>query len=1093
MHAGGGGERGAMGRPGFWVSAGARTRALASRTPARDPDGLAGKRPSRRRLMRAMRVSLVTLASLELAYVVAVNGFLSTPLFEKVINGDPDTIAIHYRTGWSLVPGRIHASGLSIRGRDRRVEWLLRIDEADFTMSFLALARREFTVSRVHGAGLSFRLRQRLARPPATPEEAASLPPIDGFGPYSVRPDTAPGSDLWSDADYRLWTAHLEEITAADVRELWIDHVRFEGSAAVSGRFYLKPLRAVEVGPAVVLVHVGRVSRGASTLAEGLAGSRADLTVERFDPRTSGGGDIAHRASLDLDVHGSAPEMSALPWPLPARATLAGPLEVSTLAVVVTRGVVCHPSRLEAQAPRTTLSAGEHHVTGALSLTGEISDVDGSDRLTLRGDVARLAVAPAATIADGDVVAGYANGVVVRADARALDLARPLADLHVALSVPQVSLEALKHRADSAPGGGSLAVSVGPAHGSAELSASFAERRLSGRFTVSAATIDARSADHTASGEASAEASFGAWAWDTNRLEDARLSVLITQLALARAGVSHASSARVLRLRADAHVTEAELGPPLRKLAVSVAIHEGALVVRDLPIASRARGSASQLELQGLSAAGHLVVREAAARGAFELRAKQARLASRGLSVTGEVSANARAHAGGRASGPLVIESATIDARGVAVRRRGESAAVKPAIAASRISVSGRSARFALADPWATLTLEGAVVDAHVNDASVLHSLASRSRALALASEGGRFSGEVLLDVDDHVARGRLLARAKGLAIVASPVVMAADVDLSASVARWDMRHKTLTDAASHVVARGIKGRVLPHTAWDFGADRVELWARAANVDLARPTWRDGEGRLVIDHATLPDASALQALMRPQAILDIESGRARLSADVSLSAAKSTADGWAELEIDGASLWFHEVHLAGDLRALARVRGFDSASRSLDLSGSEVSMSDVSVKNASTNATGWRGHASLAGATLQIAPTVIDAAVTLDARDANPILAALFRRSLSPFVASMTTMPELHATTRLTVGSERLALQGLVARGGDLDLRGGYVARGGHRHAAFVATKGAFSVGVWAADSGPARLRFFSLDRWLREQSGIATRLWESK
>ena len=129
--------------------------------------------------------------SLWALYAVAMNVFLKTSLFDKVLNGDPDTIAIHYSSGWSAIPGRIHARDLSIRGRDSNVEWILKLDEADFDMSFVALFERRFHVRRVHGAGISFRVRQRLDAPPSTPEQIADaqdLAPIDGLPPWSLPP-----------------------------------------------------------------------------------------------------------------------------------------------------------------------------------------------------------------------------------------------------------------------------------------------------------------------------------------------------------------------------------------------------------------------------------------------------------------------------------------------------------------------------------------------------------------------------------------------------------------------------------------------------------------------------------------------------------------------------------------------------------------------------------------------------------------------------------------------------------------------------------------------------------------------------------------
>jgi hypothetical protein len=258
-----------------------------------------------------LRWAIQALAALAVLYVVGTNIFLSTSLFGKVIDAEPDTIDIHYRSGWSVVPGRIHAKDLSIRGRDSHVDWILRLEDAEFDISFVALANKRFDVSRVRGTGISFRVRRRLDAPPTAPDQGADLPPIEGVGAYSGRPHHPPSPDVWSDADYHLWTAHLEQVHAEDVREVWIDRVRFEGSARMTGRFYFKPLRLVDVGPAHVDVRNGRVLAGAAVLVDTLDGSSADVTA-RFDPRTA---DVLHHVSLGL-----APTPGVRASPIPSSA-----------------------------------------------------------------------------------------------------------------------------------------------------------------------------------------------------------------------------------------------------------------------------------------------------------------------------------------------------------------------------------------------------------------------------------------------------------------------------------------------------------------------------------------------------------------------------------------------------------------------------------------------------------------------------------------------------------------------------------------------------------------------------------------------------
>ena len=174
---------------------------------------------------------------------------MSTALFDMVVNADPKTLDIHFDRGWSVRPGRIHATNLSIRNRDGSYEWILHIREVQFNISFLALIKQRFQVSNVHGVGGSFRMRSRLDPSQVTPERLAGIPPIDGFPAVPIRPFQQCAVNEWDDARYHLWTVQLEDVHADAVREIWFDRYRLDGETSATGRFYLKPVRAVEVGP----------------------------------------------------------------------------------------------------------------------------------------------------------------------------------------------------------------------------------------------------------------------------------------------------------------------------------------------------------------------------------------------------------------------------------------------------------------------------------------------------------------------------------------------------------------------------------------------------------------------------------------------------------------------------------------------------------------------------------------------------------------------------------------------------------------------------------------------------------------------------
>jgi hypothetical protein len=243
-------------------------------------------------------------------YLVAMNIFLRTKLFRKVINFSPEDMRVEYASAYTLFPGRIHVDGLHIRGSDSMVEWMLVLDHCDFRFWPLDLLRRRFHASHVRGDGLSFRLRLRLKEEDATAHVLQALPPVPGFSdpPYLlIGPPKAPITD----AAYNLVSIQLDDVVADHVREIWTQTVRFTGEMRVTGRWLFRPLRWLEVGPASVDVHALNVWYGDHPLATNLHG-KIDVTLHPFDVRVPEGLEILEHLSARPELQGSVNIASAL-------------------------------------------------------------------------------------------------------------------------------------------------------------------------------------------------------------------------------------------------------------------------------------------------------------------------------------------------------------------------------------------------------------------------------------------------------------------------------------------------------------------------------------------------------------------------------------------------------------------------------------------------------------------------------------------------------------------------------------------------------------------------------------------------------------
>ena len=236
-----------------------------------------------------------------LLYLIGMNVFIRTRLFRDAISFDPDSFLLDYTSAYSVLPGRIHVDGLTIRGRDTAVEWVLTLDRCDFRVSFAALLHRRFHARHVRGDGLTLRARRRVDE--VTPSVAA-LPPVPGFRDPPLT-DVGPPEAPLTDENYRLWGVELDDVVAEHVREIWIDATRYAGDITVRGRWVFQPLRALEVGPAVVDLRSVIVSYGlVETWGSELEGS-IKLTLHPLDLRQAQGADFIDHATADADARGT--------------------------------------------------------------------------------------------------------------------------------------------------------------------------------------------------------------------------------------------------------------------------------------------------------------------------------------------------------------------------------------------------------------------------------------------------------------------------------------------------------------------------------------------------------------------------------------------------------------------------------------------------------------------------------------------------------------------------------------------------------------------------------------------------------------------
>jgi hypothetical protein len=268
-------------------------------------------RGPRSRLWRKIAaIALGAVACLTVAYLLVANVLLRTRLLRNAIStpfavsNTSSGLLFDYRSAYSVLPGRVHLEGVSIRGRDRTVEWRLTLDRAEVDVSLLALVHRTFRATRLRASGFTMRARFRLTSADATPSVVAALPPITGFTDPPLL-EIGPEPPPLTEADYNLWTLDFPDVDVAGVRELWIHTLRAKGDTRARGRWFFRPQRWLDVGPARVDVNGVDVFYGKEPLARTVTGSFG-ASVHPFDVQRVSGSALFDRISYDGRLRGRA-------------------------------------------------------------------------------------------------------------------------------------------------------------------------------------------------------------------------------------------------------------------------------------------------------------------------------------------------------------------------------------------------------------------------------------------------------------------------------------------------------------------------------------------------------------------------------------------------------------------------------------------------------------------------------------------------------------------------------------------------------------------------------------------------------------------
>ena len=715
-------------------------------------------------------------------------------------------------------------------------------------------------------------------------------------------------------------------------------------------------------------------------------------------------------------------------------------MKIPRLAVRIVKGILRDETHLDAQAETVFVTTAAHVVSGGVALTADVSN----DKLLAQVSLEHLEADFALSI----------PRIRLAADSAALDLLSPFGDLHGVLDVPEAELPRAARLAEALPqerppsDRARRAAGLAPCRGMAlrEALARKGHRACEGHGGGGQEAPRAGRRDHRRLHRLHS-------LLETRRATDVRIDVTVPDARVAPSTLPPASPSSAW-----------EGSERMPRLRMPTWTAHSARCVRPLRCPPGSCSTVTPLEWRVPSMWGREFVSRVATgairgirveirrrwrsrrSGTLDARAPGVGLESDGRRINFDLTAHLRAHRRDGGNGALSLDDARVVGTHI-VLSDGRSPS---ALSIARLSIAAASPAFVIADPLAQLELVGTIGDGRMNTPSALGDLLPAG-SITLPSKGGAtFDGDVAAEITRHVVRGGAsLDLHSGIGVASKKIRVAGDDESRRQrcalgprerrarrrpPARGRTHHRRLRPArdggADFVRVDRIDARASPWARWDSSRTH-----RCAGVDYGLRVGRAELRRCA--HAGTPflPAAAILAIEVP--------GRAVVSADVATSGPAHAA-GWTHraypaLPTSGGSA-FTRTHLAGDFALDGRTpHGFDPSTLRSTSRASHLTMRNVRVTGASTDTSAWSGDLVVQAGTLGLAPAPrLEGDITLQARDASPILGVLFRDTLPGFVAELTRMPSFTAVTHLVVEPQSLVVSDLMASGGGLSGSAGH-------------------------------------------------------
>lgn len=253
----------------------------------------------------------VVLVAAELAYVVVANVLLRTRLPEQWANPRPEKTRVSWSGAWSIVPGLVHASRVSLRGRSPRQEWFGTLDSVRARIDLSALSRRRLVFANARIGDVAFEIAPR----PAPAETSGSE------GREKARRDPSG------------WELELRDVVARGTHSCAFPDLVVEAEGRIGVRLVNRIREWLEAPYLSLEADTVGVWRGGEALVEGLS-LELEGRLRRFDPREYRGRKVFEAFEGEVHVAGELQRTGALGRRMRAGVELegGGPVEARIVA-----------------------------------------------------------------------------------------------------------------------------------------------------------------------------------------------------------------------------------------------------------------------------------------------------------------------------------------------------------------------------------------------------------------------------------------------------------------------------------------------------------------------------------------------------------------------------------------------------------------------------------------------------------------------------------------------------------------------------------------------------------------------------------------